>query len=59
MAYLNCPFCPAQALHTETHTATCQPVLFLFQCLGNRLHKFFVEKETISGRVESISQQIG
>jgi len=48
MAYLNCPFCPAQATHVETHTATCQPVMLKFKCNGGK-HTFFVEKGDVDG----------
>jgi|FreactcultureFD7_1027221.scaffolds.fasta_scaffold34189_2 hypothetical protein len=44
MAYLNCPFCPAQAVHVETYTMTCQPVMLKYRCNGGK-HEFFVERE--------------
>lgn len=48
MAYLNCPFCPAQAYPTSTPFARFGSGLILFSCKSQ--HEFYVERETIDGR---------
>ena len=55
MAYLNCPFCPAQAF--PKHPALIQTLPNVkgapaveFQCISK--HKFFVTKESVDGNTE-------
>jgi len=47
MAYLNCPFCPAQAVpNGEPLRYTQYLVLQMFKCVSK--HRFYVEKEEIA-----------
>jgi hypothetical protein len=48
MAYLNCPFCPAQAYPQSTLAARWDNGLVLFSCESQ--HEFYVEREEIYGR---------
>lgn len=47
MAYLNCPFCPAQSFPDELpYRVTQYVVQQMFKCSAN--HKFYVDEEDIS-----------
>lgn len=55
MAYLNCPFCPAQALSASTEPMLEYGMgLVRFECSGGK-HKFYVEEKEINGEQQGDS----
>ena len=56
MAYLNCPFCPAQALaslRTPSRFPACGVVIFT--CISG--HKFYVDEESVDGNTRAATDE--